>query len=154
MNAPIRTGYVPEQYLDDICPKPRDTPNAWVMTTADGDHHLADFDPSSTSDQPGVRLFDGDVQDFCLFRRWPHFTLALNEEGYTTSTPPHPDCSYFWHPGDPDTLAMDLAELANNMREGGDHEAVVEGFDWSDPIPYRFAVAPDGSATFVPVEEA
>lgn len=154
MADPISSGFVPEEYMDEVTPPPRPSPDAWLLKTADGAWHLAAEDDEAEGDVAGPPLADGDVVTFGRNRVWPRFTLTVTEDGHRTSEPVDPGCTLFCVPGDPDTLSLDLSELAAILRDDAETESLVDGYDWSDPIPFLFKVGSDGAARFEPIGSA
>lgn len=41
MSDPVRSGYILHDGLDEVCPRARATPNAWIITAPGGTHHPA-----------------------------------------------------------------------------------------------------------------
>lgn len=107
-------GWVPEPYLDEICPTPRLTPNAWLVL---GDvARLAGFDDD---DPPGAVVSEGEIVTFCSLVDYGTLVVEIAKDGTLApdSDRPSPAARGFCLPGDPETFAETIEEFAKQQAE-------------------------------------
>ncbi|MBR0649539.1 hypothetical protein GXW78_07700 [Roseomonas terrae] len=147
--------WVPADWVDEITPPPRATPDAWIVLAADGapmlagchDGPLGDRTPEGGEDTTSFGnprlLRDGDVVVFMFTRNWGTAVLTVNQDGtWSVDREMPPEATSVWIPGDHETVDGDVAALVENcslQHEIGDHE--IEYFEWSDGDPFVFDAA-------------
>lgn len=140
--------WVPSDYVDEITPPPRETPDAWIEDYG----NLAAIDDA----HPPQPLAEGEIVNFSWVETLGSVTITIAEDGSWTSNPPIPEtpegaCSHIWAPFDPDTMSFDVDSFASAMLENdGPGEIDAEIYAWSiENTPYRFH-----AGRFVSVKEA
>ncbi len=129
--------WVPSDYVDEITPPPRETPDAWI----EGGNALAAFDDAA----PPRPLAEGEIVRFSWVETLGAVTITIAEDGSWTSNPPIPETPegaafHIWEPYDPDTLSFDVDSFVAQWFElDGPGEIDAETYAWStENTPHRF----------------
>ncbi len=126
-------GVVPTVFVDEVTPPPRPHPDAWVDFGPDGGFCLRTDDPDD-----GVhRLAHAEIVPFMRLYAWPHATLTFRENGGYTVEPPAPaGAEQVMIVGEPDTMAGDVGELVDFLRDNDDalpgDSHLLSFYTWTD----------------------
>lgn len=132
-------GWVPTEYVDEVSPPNRASPDAWIVRLADGAFALAG---PEDGDDPGAILRDGETVLF----DWQEdhgdgeIKQRTGDDGKPElyADPPMPaDATHVWLPFDYDSISNSVANLVKNTpAEIGDR---VEYYACSNPsVPFIF----------------
>lgn len=151
--APMRR-WVPQDYVDEITPRPRERADDWIVTLPGDAYALAPIDEGET---PERFLHAGDrvLFDWTESHGEADFTVEADGTWSVDRRPPE-DVTHIYVIGDVETLAYGvdgpaaLAEFAANMIENGAGAGTerIAYYTWSDPaVEFEFR-----AGAFHPVE--
>lgn len=149
ITPPADAKYLPEDYLDEMSPDRRASPNDWVKGRADGSYILVGWDEAMDDDpddsDPRV-LSDGDIVLFAWSRTHGMADITIAADGKWTAARPLPApveneqmmCAIFC---DWETATTSVEELAQSYLEnhpaGGEEPLVY--YSWSNKgVPFEF----------------
>jgi hypothetical protein len=130
-------GFLPDDYMDEIVPPTRQSPDAWVTRLDDGAYAL-----DADSDMSGPTLLsEGQIVKFCRLTNYGNAILTIGEDAHTVEPPMPAEAENVMVLFDPDTLSPGVRELVENLRESP-HD-LSESFEliyytWSTGEDYRF----------------
>lgn len=148
--------WCPADWVDEMAPALGETPDAFLKRGEDGVLRLVPLDPEPEEDFRPRAIGPGEVVEFIWTESRGSTTLTVLADGsWSSSHVFDADTTHFWLPGDIESLADSLEDLVRGD-EGfraplapGAHE--VEGYVWSDAVPFRVEVLESGAARFVEV---
>ncbi len=126
-------GWIPSEYMDEVCPEPRPTPSDWLI--ADPLKRLAPGDDGPEA-APGRLVRNGDVVKFDELVSYPNVRAVWNGPGDWKLLSPYPaGATCFCLLGDPDTVGYSLDDFMRDNGEMGSFEPgeefEINAFDWS-----------------------
>lgn len=128
-------GWVPEAYLDEVCPPPRATPDDWMVVGTDV--RLAGFDEH---DAATVVIVEGQTVVFHGLTDFDDVRVTWRSWGdYTIHDAIAPGASCFCLGGDPDMFGATIGELIEVYEDCDPVPDVtfgVRSYDWCDGTPF------------------
>lgn len=147
--------WYPADYVDEICPPGRPSPDHWIVQLDDG---APCIDHPDDDEPMGVALKDGDVVEFTWSARAADLTLTVHADGTWAlpDLPPEPANGELVYRilYDNDTVTTDPATWFEDGifdLEVGDHEVEVTAWSLSD-ISFRFSFAEQRFMPVMPVD--
>lgn len=146
--------WMPAEWQDEIVPPARETPDAWIVSAADGVPMLAgcyhgplgeDPDLKPTDDQPwgSPRLLsDGEIVPFCFTRDWGSAELTVRDDGTWSvdrEMPSQANCVAV--SGEWETVSASIADLVRNSDMRDPETWTLAYYEWSEESPFVFDAA-------------
>ena len=157
--------WIPEEYLDEVTPPGRASPDAWLEPAFEGGSQIArawDAD----EDAPPIPVEEGQVVAFMWCDEFGAVKVQFKDDGtFKALGPVDPRTTHFWQVGDPGSLADSLEEMAKIEAEeikatkidGHDCEfsiVEVQMATWAEkPVRYRLVIE-RGAARFIQIAGA
>lgn len=149
----------PSDWIDEINPPGRDTPDGFIIA-ADGHYWLGySFDATDVSHQD-KRYFSepldaGQIVNFLCCDDLGEVDVTIMPDGTWSAAGPVPErATHFWVPFDSDTLSNSLPEFVEAWiglgvtQQGKPDTVTVRMLWWSDPLPHKLTI--DYSGGFTP----
>ena len=132
--------WVPETYLDEVTPPPRDTAQDWIEPGPFGGWRLAGWEDVGVEPHD---LSDGEMLPFHWTEHFGHAVFTVEDGKWSVSRQPPEGTTHICVGGDPDTLYYgdSIDGFAKQYLDGGteDVETELDYYTWSDsPIIYEF----------------
>ncbi len=130
--------WFPQDYVDEVSPPGRDSPEAWLIDTPDG-AAIDKADPEGAV----MTITDGETIDFVTCEDLGTANLHLAPDGHSLDRPEPAGAEQCCITGDFDALGDSLDGLVKWMRENDYDPGVYEiaFYTWSNSIPLRFDAA-------------
>lgn len=145
----------PAFMVDEVLPRPEETPTAWLREAL-GDIWLVAERAEDRMDEESIReeIAPGDTMDFLYCDRLQPIAIEIGEDGSLLSHGADAEgANRFSVVGEPDMSADSLAELAELLKEEGETGTFeISCWRWSDEIPCRLEID-SGGARFVPLAD-
>ncbi len=137
--------WVPHQYVDEITPTPRETPDAWLVSLpGDGVMAIAGDETGEGEGEP-IILADGQIVEFSWMEDFGTASFTVLADGRWTAEPPMPPnpeggSTVVMVVGDPETLGFDIDSFARCWCEENNSEpgtVTIRYYAWSDSgVPF------------------
>lgn len=154
--------WLPSEWLDEVVPMQGQSPNDFLKRNEEGVLQLVPLDdPEDTAWTPSD-LQPGQVVEFSWFEDRGYATLVVREDGTWYCDPPFEGDANCISDFDGDIIAQSVEDYVEQRTKpefepnpadrlvAGQYE--LDGWYWSDSIPFRVRVLESGAASFEQVE--
>lgn len=148
--------WIPSEWLDELNPMMLDSPDAYIEVIGNGwGLRLPEGDDDRENPFYQSAVEPGQVVNFLWTDNFGQVVLTVRHNGSWSTDYSTPEGATHFYEHSTGAITDSIAELVNGDPEShldplppGDY--VVDCYTWSEDIPLRFDVGPDGVARFSP----
>lgn len=154
--------WLPSEWLDEVVPMQGKSPDDFLKRNEQGVLQLVPLDDLEDTSWTPTDLEQGQIVEFSWFEDRGYATLIVREDGSWYCDPPFDEEANCISDSDGDIIAQSVEDYVQQQTElmfGGEPGGLepgryeLDGWYWSDSIPFRVKVLESGAASFERVSE-